>query len=303
MPPERNPGKFAIPILISTVLVIVYYTLSYFFENSWVPVPEFVIFGLTFGGLDMLYAFFFGFFILGMLGIAFSKFQFPIHQFFRKKKKNLDVSYVMLNTGGKVSASTILKRAFLIYAVSISLTLSIIQLGEFLGIVEEANFSNLDAYIQDFNFLYTFLVFFLSFIVSMIITPTWFFDDINLMFYKLEEGMVFLYPYGRSILPWLKGYGGPSIIFSYILFIIPRIGIDMKFMVILADPVITLYIPIMFLVGFESISFLGKKILRNMLMKKNIEQYDNLDLVLTRGSPDVASKKDHSNYIEPESEP
>ncbi|MBD3188390.1 hypothetical protein GF325_16260 [Candidatus Bathyarchaeota archaeon] len=150
-------------------------------------------------------------------------------------------------------------------------------------------------YFTGYETLYSFLVFFFSFITSFIITPTWFFDDINLMFYRVEENVKFLYPYGRSVLPWLKGLGGPGVIISYILFIIVRIGIDIKFIIIIIDPLITFYIPIMFLMGYESISFAGKKILKRWLQKKGIEEFTDLELILTK----QVGKSAQSSYKDP----
>ncbi|MHA1793110.1 MAG: hypothetical protein ACTSVI_10735 [Promethearchaeota archaeon] len=281
---DKKKNRFSLPVLLAFSMIFSYYMAKQIVN----PIPfQFLIILPT---LDILFSFFFGFFILGLLGIVFSLVMLPIHKFFRRNK-NLKKKYVMLKTGYSVTGSIMLKRAFLLFAMSITLTLTTIQFGEFLNLFPKppgsgSTQTEINNYINNFNFFYTLLTFFYSFIISIILVPTWYFDDINLMFYRIEEDVTFLYPFGRSVLPWLKGFGGPSIIISYLIFIMGRVGTDVSDLMLLLDPIVTLFIPIFFMIGFETVSFLGKRVLKKYVMKQGIESYDELRLELIRKNND-----------------
>ncbi|MBD3188853.1 hypothetical protein GF325_18635 [Candidatus Bathyarchaeota archaeon] len=84
---SRNWKIYIMPFLIAFCLVVVFYSI----QNAINGLEEGVIqLQILFGFLDMLLAFFFGFFVFGFIGIIGAKLQFPIHRFFRRNKKRVE---------------------------------------------------------------------------------------------------------------------------------------------------------------------------------------------------------------------
>ncbi|MFX0102162.1 MAG: hypothetical protein ACFFCS_21530, partial [Candidatus Hodarchaeota archaeon] len=129
---------------------------------------------------------------------------------------------------------------------------------------------------------YSGLIFLYSFILAAILSPIYYFADLNIMFYTRHEGMTFLVPFGTKILPVLKGFGSFSIIISFLVFVITNFSLGDVPLTVTLDPLITLFIPILFIMGFEIISPIGKKYLKKWLEKMNIESFDDLSINLIK---------------------
>ncbi|MHA1372570.1 MAG: hypothetical protein ACTSRA_22975 [Promethearchaeota archaeon] len=276
----KKQSKFIIPSIFAGLLITLYYSIKFFTES--INISDLIISII----LDVVLSFLFGFIILGILGWLVSRMFFNIHGLLTKKKK-LEKQYVVLNTGYNVTSKVMIKRAFLLYCISISLALTTIQAAGFLGYFPSVPPANGDpsTYIITFELWYTVLVFLFAFLLTFLLPPIWYFDDLNVMYWSIEEGVKFLNPFGRSVLPSLAGYGGPTIVISYTIFIINRVGTSVPLLLLL-DPLITLYIPIIFLIGYETISFIGKRNLKIWLAKKGIKIYDKLEYKLMKNKVD-----------------
>ncbi len=252
-----------------------YYTVQFLSESLDIVSMVLII------GLDFVLNLFFGMLVFGLLGVPLSKLFFSMHNKITRKKV-ISMKYIRLDTNYEVSGWTIVKRAFLLYCIAFSLTLITLQLIAFVrpDILPPAGYDwILDpdpakpaANYQNF---YSALVFIFSFAISFILAPIWYFDDINLMFFSQSEGVTFLYPFGQSVLPVLKGFGGPTIIISYLIFGLSKLGGAIP-LTILLDPVLTLFTPITFLIGFESFCGVGKKYLIKWLEQRDIGHYSKI---------------------------
>lgn len=267
-----------LPSILVGCLIVLYYYLRTDYDPS--ILTGIVIYPLLDVALSM---FVFGMLVFGFLGMFFAILFFKIHAFFSRNKK-LETRYVRIRTGYEVTGKEIIGRAFLLYCIAISLTLTTMQIAGFLDFFPDPDTVGLVLYLSIFEPTYTNLVFFYSFCISFILAPIWYFDDLNVMYFSVYEDVTFLRPFGMRVLPALKGFGSFSIIISYLIFIINQVGfitVNVPFYLLL-DPLLTLFIPILFLIGFELVSFVGKKYLKKWLIKKGIEEYDDLEIVLTR---------------------
>ena len=241
---------------------------------------------VVFGAFDFILAFFFGLAILGLLSIPLAKVFFILHKVF-SREKDISKRYIMLKTNNIMTGGMIIKRGILLYCIAISLTLTTVQvigflLPDFLG--EPAAEADLETFIANFQSIYTLLVFLFATGITFILPPVWYFDDINLMFFEETEGVKFLYPFGKAVIPALKGFGSISIIISYLVFVLNRVGgvIGGIPITLLFDPFLTLFIPITFMLGFQLVSPLGKRSLAKWLRKQGIEIYQDLELKLSK---------------------
>lgn len=221
--------------------------------------------------------FLFGMIILGFLGILFAKLFFLIHDKTSKTPDGIDEKYIILHTGYKLTGREITYRAFLLYCIAISLALTTIQLASFAvpGLLPSYSIDP-EGYKQQFELLYTGFVFLYTFVMAFVLPPVWYFDDLNVMVFRQEEGVPFLYPLGKSVLPALKGFGGPTIILSYLVFIFNRLGtgIPVTFML---DPILTLFVPLAFIIGFESVATVGKHHLLGWLKRtRKVKEYSRI---------------------------
>ncbi|MEX2684240.1 MAG: hypothetical protein Q6373_021900, partial [Candidatus Sigynarchaeota archaeon] len=227
---------------------------------------------------DLLFSFFLGFLIFGLLGIACAKLFFIVQAFFSRKQKMTE-KYIMLKTSGTVTGWLLVKRAFLIYAIAISLTLTTLQIYNFL---DPTLFSGSEESQKTFTLLYTSFVFIYAAGLTLILPPTWYLDDVNLMYFTEAEGVKYLNPVGQSVLPALKGFGSVNIVIAYLVFVATRFkGANL---ITLFDPILTLFMPIMFLLGFDAISEYGKKSVRSFLVKRGIQSFDEMHIELVKAS-------------------
>ncbi len=278
--------RTTLPLILYLVLASVYYVMQSFIQGD----AGFVIIGALF---DVFIAFFFGFLIFGLLGVSCAKLFFIVQAAFLRNQKPTE-KYIMLKTSGTVTGWLLIKRAFLLYCIAISLTLTVLQIVNFLNPTllqgsEEGQWM--------FTFLYTSLVFIFAAGLTLILPPIWFLDDVNLMYFTEAEGVKYLNPVGQSVLPALKGFGSFNIIIAYLVFVATRFqGANL---VTMFDPLLTLFMPIMFLLGFDTISDYGRKTLRAWLVKRGIQSYDEMKIELVKGSGEYRLKMD-GKAAEPE---
>jgi hypothetical protein len=264
-----------------------------------------LIFGLILdAAFNFVIAFFFGFVILGLLGIACAKLFFLVQMFFSRKRE-VSQKYIMLKTAGRVTGGLLVKRAFLLYCMAISLTLTTLQI---IGFVNPLYLAIIGASIGDvapfqttFTLLYTIFVFVYATGMTLVLPPIWYLDDVNLMYFTENEGVRYLNPVGQSVLPAIKGFGSFNIIIAYLVFVATRFQASAS-LVTLFDPILTLFLPIMFLLGFDVISDYGKKVMRAWLVKKGIQGYEEMRIELVKGAGDYRFKVD-GKTTEPKKEP
>jgi hypothetical protein len=269
--------KYALSIFLIGSLTTLYYAVSIYFGYGT------LLDSLFYAAFDIGLAYLFGLIIFGLLGILFSMFFFYVHHLMTGKmeKKN---KYVIIKTHFKMSPWFLVKRAFLLYCIAISLTLTTIQLIDALNFPGLFDDTQMELYVVQFELYYLILVLVYSVAISVILVPTWFYDDVNLMYFAESEGVRYIYPFGNSVLPALKGFGGPSIILSYLVFALTKLGTTAP-LTLLFDPVLTLFMPITYMMGFETISVLGKKLLKSWLMKKGIKEYTTMSINLDEQCP------------------
>nr|MDO8085502.1 hypothetical protein [Candidatus Sigynarchaeum springense] len=263
--------RTTLPLILYLALASVYYVMQVFILGGTGMVIGFVIVGAL---LDLFLSFFFGFLIFGLLGITCTKLFFLVQAFFSRKQKTTD-RYIMLKTSGTVTGGLLVKRSFLLYAIAISLTLTTLQVIGFLApsLLKEKNM---------FTLLYTSFVFIYAASLTLILPPTWYLDDVNLMYFTEAEGVKYLNPVGQSVLPALKGLGSFNIIIAYAVFVATRVqGASLD---TLLDPILTLFMPIIFILGFDTISDYGRKNVRAFLVARGIQSYDEMRIELMKSA-------------------
>jgi hypothetical protein len=271
-----------------------YYFVQYFIQGFVIPDVSTLIVGIVLdAAFNLVIAFFFGFIILGLLGIACAKLFFLVQMFFSRKKKASE-KYILLKTAGRITGGLLVKRAFLLYCMAISLTLTTLQI---IGFVNPGFLVDQDT----FTLLYTILVFTYSAGMTLILPPIWYLDDVNLMYFTENEGVKYLNPVGQSVLPAIKGFGSFNIIIAYLVFVATRFQATAS-LVTLLDPILTLFLPIMFLLGFDVISDFGRKTMQIWLVKKGIQNYDEMRIELVKSAGDYRFKMD-GGAAEQKSEP
>jgi hypothetical protein len=261
-----------------------YYFVQYFIQGFDIADMSALILSIVLdAAFNMVIAFFFGFIILGLLGIACAKLFFMIQKVFSGKKKASE-KYILLKTAGRITGGLLVKRAFLLYCMAISLTLTTLQI---IGFVNPGFLVDQDT----FTLLYTILVFTYSAGMTLILPPIWYLDDVNLMYFTENEGVKYLNPIGQSVLPAIKGFGSFNIIIAYLVFVATRFQATAS-LVTLFDPILTLFLPIMFLLGFDVISDFGRKTMQIWLVKKGIQNYDEMRIELVKSAGDYRFKVD-----------
>jgi len=274
--------RLLLPFILIVGLMSLYYYLMYI-ENY----PEYNVGDLVlFAGIDFILSFFFGLGIFGLCGIISAVAFFYIHHLFTGKLQQSQ-KYVIIKTNYKITAGTIIKRAFLLYCMAISLTLTTLQFISVLApdLLPDPEIDP-DLFELNFELYYTTFVFIYSGAISFILIPVWYFDDLNVMFFAESEGVRYIYPFGNAVLPPLKGFGGPSIVLSYLIFILTKLGTGVL-ITLLLDPVLTLFMPVIMLIGFETVSAGGKNVLKKWLMKQDIKEYDEMQINLSKASKDA----------------
>jgi hypothetical protein len=270
--------KTTLPLILYLALASVYYLMQLFIQGAATS-AGLIIVGALF---DLFLAFFFGFLILGLLGIVCAKLFFIVQAAFSMKRKPTE-KYIMLKTSGTITGWLLIKRAFLLYCIAISLTLTTLQIFNFLD-------PSLLTDQYTFTLLYTTFVFIYAAGLTIILPPIWYLDDVNLMYFTEAEGVKYLNPVGQSVLPALKGFGSFNIIIAYLVFVATRFqGANL---VTMFDPILTLFMPIMFLLGFDAISDYGRKNVRAWLVKKGIQGYEEMRIELVKGAGDFKFKVD-----------
>jgi hypothetical protein len=272
------------PFLLIVLLMVGYYSIYWFVEpirfananpGSVLTTSDLILDIILDAGLNIVLAFLFGLIFFGLLGIPSAKLFFLIQKF---KSRKIDVrqKFAMLKTSGKTTGSGIVYRGFLLYCVAISLTLSTLQfIGHFAPTIIE----------DSFTILYTSLVLFYMAFLTFFLPSIWYLDDINLMYFTMSEDVKFLNPMGQSILPALKGFGSFSIIIAYLIYVMNRFSIlDLD---ILFDPILTLFIPLLAMLGFETIAEFGQKIVKKWIGSKDIRKYDELKIELVMKGDEV----------------
>ena len=238
--------------------------------------------------LNIILAFFFGLFFFGLLGVPCAKLFFLIQKF-NSRKVEVQQKFIMLKTTGKTTGGVIVKRGFLLYCVAISLTLSTLQ---FVGFIDPGIINDQTS----FTLLYTALVLIYMAILTVFLPAIWYLDDINLMYFTISEDVKFLSPMGQSILPALKGFGSFSIIIAYLIYVInrfsTRILLDPD---IFFDPILTLFIPLLAMLGFEIIAEFGQKTLKKWIVSKSVHDYDELKIELVRKGDEYQLKVKQEN--------
>jgi hypothetical protein len=276
--------KSTLPLLLVLMFAGLYYFVQYFIQGSEIIEVSSLILGIIIdAAFNIVIAFFFGFLILGLLGIACAKLFFLVQKLF-SKKKDASEKYIMLKTAGTVTGGLLVKRAFLLYCIAISLTLTTLQI---IGFVNPAYLADQNT----FTLLYTTFVFAYTAGMTLILPPIWYLDDVNLMYFTENEGVKYLNPVGQSVLPAIKGFGSFNIIIAYLVFVATRFQATAN-LVTLFDPILTLFLPIMFLLGFDVISDHGKKVIRSWLVKKGIQGYEEMRIELVKGAGDYRFKVD-----------
>lgn len=287
--------KSTLPLLLVVLIAGLYCFVQYFIQGTELSDIPTLIFGIILdAAFNIVGGFFFGFFILGLLGIASAKLFFLVQKLFSRKMKASE-KYIMLKTSGRVTGGLLVKRAFLLYCMAISLTLTTLQI---IGFVNPLYLTDYGATIGDeapyqttFTLLYSIFVFVYATGMTLILPPIWYLDDVNLMYFTENEGVRYLNPVGQSVLPAIKGFGSFNIIIAYLVFVATRFQASAS-LVTLFDPILTLFLPIMFLLGFDAISGYGKKVMRAWLVKKGIQGYDEMRIELVKGAGDYRFKVD-----------
>ena len=236
---------------------------------------------------NIIVAFFFGLIFFGLLGVPSAKLFFLIQKF-SSRKVEAQQKFIMLKTTGKTTGGVIIKRGFLLYCVAISLTLSTLQ---FMGFLYP------DIVNADFSDLYTYLVFIYMAILTFLLPSIWYLDDINLMYFTISEDVKFLNPMGQSILPALKGFGSFSIIIAYLIYIINRFSTRIILNPdILFDPILTFFIPLIAMLGYELVAEFGQKSLKKWIIKIGLHEYDELRIELVRKGDEYQLKVEGENF-------
>ncbi|MBN2154086.1 MAG: hypothetical protein JW839_21700, partial [Candidatus Lokiarchaeota archaeon] len=264
-------------LIFYIVLASVYYLLQFVKLGGTAEAAGLMVVSALF---DLFVAFFFGLLIFGLLGISCAKLFFLVQAALSRNRKPTE-KYIMLKTSGTVTGWLLIKRAFLLYAISISLTLTTLQIFNFLD-------PSLLVNQNTFTLLYTSFVFIFAAGLTLIVPPLWYLDDVNLMYFTESEGVKYLNPVGQSVLPALKGLGSINIVIAYVVFVVTRFqgaSLDTMF-----DPLLTLFMPIAFILGFDTISDLGRKKVRAWLVKKGIQSFDELRIELVKGAGEYKLK-------------
>jgi hypothetical protein len=278
--------KTILPLLLVFMFAGLYYFVQYFIQGFEIADVSGLILGIILdAAFNIVIAFFFGFLILGLLGIACAKLFFLIQKLFSGKKKASE-KYILLKTAGRITGGLLVKRAFLLYCMAISLTLTTLQI---IGFIDPGFLMDQDT----FTLLYTIFVFTYSAGMTIILPPIWYLDDVNLMYFTENEGVKYLNPVGQSVLPAIKGFGSFNIIIAYLVFVATRFQATAS-LVTLLDPILTLFLPIMFLLGFDVISDFGRKVMQKWLVKKGIQSYDEMRIELVKSAGDYRFKVDGS---------
>lgn len=276
--------KTALPLLLVCLFAGLYYFVQYFIQDfSSIDLPTLIVGIILDAAFNVVIAFFFGFLILGLLGIACAKLFFSIQLLFSRKRRASE-KYIMLKTAGKITGGLLVRRAFLLYCMAISLTLTTLQI---IGFLDPGFLANQET----FTLLYTMLVFTYAAGMTIILPPIWYLDDVNLMYFTENEGVKYLNPVGQSVLPAIKGFGSFNIIITYLVFVATRFQATAN-LVTLLDPVLTMFLPIMFLIGFDAISHVGRKMIRAWLVKKGIQNYEEMRIELVKAEGDYKFKVD-----------
>ncbi|NMC06064.1 MAG: hypothetical protein GYA24_12685 [Candidatus Lokiarchaeota archaeon] len=276
--------KTALPLLLVCLFAGLYYFVQYFIQDfSSIDLPTLIVGIILDAAFNVVIAFFFGFLILGLLGIACAKLFFSI-QLLLSRKRRASEKYIMLKTAGKITGGLLVRRAFLLYCMAISLTLTTLQI---IGFLDPGFLANQET----FTLLYTMLVFTYAAGMTIILPPIWYLDDVNLMYFTENEGVKYLNPVGQSVLPAIKGFGSFNIIITYLVFVATRFQATAN-LVTLLDPVLTMFLPIMFLIGFDAISHVGRKMIRAWLVKKGIQNYEEMRIELVKAEGDYKFKVD-----------
>ena len=248
--------------------------------------------------LNVVLAFFFGLLIFGLLGVPCAKLFFLIQKF-KARKVDVHQKFIMLKTTGKTTGGVIIKRGFLLYCVAISLTLSTLQ---FVGFFASSLVNNQTS----FTLLYTALVLIYMAFLTFFLPSIWYLDDINLMYFTISDDVKFLNPMGQSILPALKGFGSFSIIIAYLIYIMNGISrgyftfIDPD---LIFDPILTLFVPLIAMLGFEIIAEFGQRTLKKWIVSKNVHDYDELKIELVRKGDEYQFKVENEPIEGKQGEP